>query len=161
MITKTHDQLLVIGHSYNGAHGAFEVVGETLIFPDGFVPTEEECNTILLSKAKKEASDSVDADYERKRQTYLTSGSTMAMVYLLKAAEAKLYQSNPEGSFPFLTASVNAGEAADLASAATYVLGRESMLINLAANLEEERLTKKIAITNATTVAEVNAVLEG
>lgn len=154
------EELLKIGQYYSDAHNGSNIANNQLTFMDGFVPTAEEMELALLTTAKKSATAEIDSQYESKRQTYLTSGSTMAMVYLLKAAEAKLYKADPNsGSFPFLTASVEAGEAESLGQAADRVLGLQGALIQIAANLEKERLSKKIAVANATTVAEVETIL--
>ena len=153
-------QLACIGRFYKSEHLGFDIANGEITFHDGFIPTEEEKQAAILAITKQEVAREIDDRYERKRQEAITSGAGMAMVYLLKAAEARNYQVDPNGSYPLLTASVNSGEATDLAAAATRVLGRESALVNYAATLEQERLTKKIAITNATTVEEVNAILQ-
>lgn len=155
-MTYTHENLVLIGHALN--QGAFTVRGEEITFDNGFIPTDKQMEDALLATKKSEAIAEIDAGFEAKRQTYLTSGATMSMVYKLKSEQAKAYKANPNGTYKMLQASVTAGEAATLEDAADLILGKELQLIAIASQLEAERLTRKIAIENATTLEELNGL---
>jgi len=156
-----HQELLKIAKSFKEDHPEFNIADGVITLIDGFKPTQAQQKAALLSITKQEANDFIDSKFEAMRQKHLTSGSTQAMVYLLKAAEAKLYKIDPSGSCPFLQASVTAGEATDLAVAADYILTKETELIGLAAQLEASRLTAKRAVEAATTVEAIEAIISG
>lgn len=152
-----HNELVAVGYKLN--HGIFQIIGEypnvEFVFEDGYSPSMEDITRALLLVKKEQALALVDEEYEAKRQAYLTAGATMSMVYQLKAQEAKQYKQDPGGHFLLLQASVDAGEAENIEAAADMILERENFLIVMAAQLEEERLKKKIAIKNAATIEEL------
>ena len=150
-----HEDLIIVGHSLSAEHGAFQVRGTELIFPDGYKPTEEECEAALLAHAEQTKLAEIDSEYEARRQSYLTAGATMAMVYYNKFIEAQAYKVDPTGTYPMLEASVKAGEAADTNAAADLILSKASQLSLIAAGLEEERLAKKIAVNSATKLKDI------
>lgn len=152
-MTYSHENLVTIGHALN--QGAFTVRGEEITFESGFIPSEKQLEEALLRTKKSEAIAKIDAEYEQKRQTYLTSGATMSMVYTAKYNEAKAYASNPTGNFPLLQASVDSGEVDNLEDASVLILGKAAQLAAIAASLETERLTRKRAIERARTIQEI------
>lgn len=150
-----HQSLIKIGQYFRKSHQGYNIKGEEIEFFDGFIPSEKEMADALLAIKKSEATAKIDEEFEAKRQSYLTSGATMSMVYKLKSEQAKAYKANPNGTYKMLQASVTAGEAATLEDAADFILGKESQLIAIASQLETERLSRKIAVENAVTIEEI------
>lgn len=153
-----HTELLDIALFYKEDHPIFNIVDGVLSFEDGFKPTKAQKDTALLEMAKKRKYEKIDNFYSKQRAKMLSPGAFMDMIYLLKAQEAKAYLGNQPGQYLLLNASVQAGEAADLDEAAELILTKETELLTSAAQMEEQRLSKKIAVKNASTLAELEAI---
>jgi len=153
-----NNDLIDIAVFYKADHGGFTIADGVLTFVDGFEPTKKQKDTALLEMAKKRKYEEIDNFYSRQRAKMLSPGAFMDMIYLLKAQEAKAYLGNQPGQYLLLNASVQAGEAADLDEAAELILTKETELLTSAAQMEEQRLTKKIAVKNASTLAELEAI---
>jgi hypothetical protein len=153
-----NNDLIDIAVFYKADHGGFTIADGVLTFEDGFEPTKKQKDTALLEMAKKRKASEVDQYFSNQRVKILSPGAFMDMIYLLKAQEAKAYLANDPGEYPLLNASVQAGEAADLDEAANTILEKETALRNIAAQMEQQRLAKKIAIKNAKTLAELEAI---
>jgi hypothetical protein len=111
-----------------------------------------------LTTVKAEASARIDREAELARLKYITSGSGQALEYQEAAEEAARYvATNGAGAYPMLQASVDAGEAADLASAAALISTRENAWATVGANIRRLRLTAKRAVDAAASVDEVAA----
>lgn len=153
-----NDDLIDIAIFYKADHGGFTIANGVLTFEDGFEPTKKQKDTALLEMAKKRKFEKIDNFYSRQRVKLLSPGAFMDMIYLLKAQEAKAYLANDPGAYLLLNASVQAGEAEDLDEAANLILTKETELLASAAQMEQERLSKKIAVKNAKTLAELEAI---
>lgn len=153
-----NNDLIDIAVFYKADHGGFTIADGVLTFVDGFEPTKKQKDTALLEMAKKRKYEEIDNFYSKQRAKLLSPGAFMDMIYLLKAQEAKAYLGNQPGQYLLLNASVQAGEAADLDEAAELILTKETELLTSAAQMEEQRLTKKIAVKNASTLAELEAI---
>jgi len=153
-----NNDLIDIAVFYKADHGGFTIADGVLTFVDGFEPTKKQKDTALLEMAKKRKYEEIDNFYSRQRAKMLSPGAFMDMIYLLKAQEAKAYLGNQPGQYLLLNASVQAGEAADLDEAAELIVTKETELLTSAAQMEEQRLTKKIAVKNASTLAELEAI---
>jgi hypothetical protein len=153
-----NNDLIDIAVFYKADHGGFTIADGVLTFVDGFEPTKKQKDTALLEMAKKRKYEEIDNFYSKQRAKLLSPGAFMDMIYLLKAQEAKAYLGNQPGQYLLLNASVQAGEAADLDEAAELIVTKETELLTSAAQMEEQRLTKKIAVKNASTLAELEAI---
>jgi hypothetical protein len=69
--------------------------------------------------------------------------------------EADRFQQGRPGSYPFLEAAVDAGEAADLAESAAKVLAEQAAFETIGAALRRLRLQARREVQMATTPAEV------
>ena len=152
------NDLIDIAIFYKADHGGFTIADGVLTFVDGFETTKKQKDTALLEMAKKRKYEEIDNFYSKQRAKMLSPGAFMDMIYLLKAQEAKAYLGNQPGQYLLLNASVQAGEAEDLDEAAELILTKETELLTSAAQMEEQRLSKKIAVKNATTIAELEAI---
>lgn len=143
--TPTHDPLThVASMSYD-------------IRPDG-VTRIWQVTPRELGAVKADAKARIDLDAEAARLRYITAGSGQAMEYQEAAAEAVRYvATSGAGAYPMLQASVDAGEAANLAAAAALITAREDAWATIGANIRRLRLTAKRAIDAATTVEQVQA----
>lgn len=122
----------------------------------------------VLADIKSTLLNRIDADAERERGSYLTSGSGMAMVYLEKFAQAQavaaigqaaadaMTQSDRESQFPTLSASIGI-EAASLWDCAHLVLEKYAQFAALSLYIERARLAGKAAVKAATTIEGVRA----
>lgn len=111
-----------------------------------------------LATVKAEAKAQIDLDAEHARLRYITAGAGQALEYQEAAEEAVRYAATGgAGAYPMLQASVDAGEAPDLAAAAALITGRENAWATIGANIRRLRLTAKRGIEAATTVDEAAA----
>lgn len=145
MTTPTHDPLThVASMSYD-------------IRPDG-VTRIWQVTPRELGAVKADAKARIDADAETARLRYITAGSGQAMEYQEAAAEAVRYvATSGAGAYPMLQASVDAGEAANLAAAAALITAREDAWANIGANIRRLRIAAKRAVDAATTVEQVKS----
>jgi hypothetical protein len=103
----------------------------------------------------------IDADAETARLKYITAGAGQALEYQEAAEEAARYiATGGAGAYPMLQASVDAGEAPDLATAAALIGARENAWATIGANIRRLRLTAKRAVDAATTVEQVQAAAQ-
>jgi len=111
-----------------------------------------------LETVKAECKVIIDRDAEAARLKYITAGSGQALEYNEAASEAVRYAATGgAGAYPMLQASVDAGEAPDLAAAAALITSRENAWATIGANIRRLRLTAKRGIEAATTVEQVQA----
>lgn len=111
-----------------------------------------------LATVKAETKARIDREAEDARLRYITAGAGQALEYQEAAEEAVRYAATGgAGAYPMLQASVDAGEAPDLATAAALITGRENAWATIGANIRRLRLTAKRAIDTATTVDEAAA----
>lgn len=111
-----------------------------------------------LATVKAEAKARIDLEAEQSRLRYITAGAGQALEYNEAAEEAVRYAATSgAGAYPMLQASVDAGEAPDLATAAALITGRENAWATIGANIRRLRLTAKRGIEAATTVEQVQA----
>lgn len=111
-----------------------------------------------LITVKTESKARIDFEAESARQRYITAGAGQAMEYQEAAEEAVRYTATGgAGAYPMLQASVDAGEAPDLAAAAALITGRENAWATIGAEIRRLRLTAKRAVDAATTVEQVQA----
>lgn len=103
----------------------------------------------------------VDATAENLRLSYITPGAGQALEYREVADEAQRYAADPSGDFPLLQASVDAGEAGDIASAAALVAARHDAWISVGAAIRAARIAGKRAIDAASSAADAHAAYEG
>jgi hypothetical protein len=100
----------------------------------------------------------IDREAEEARLRYITAGAGQALEYQEAAEEAVRYAATGgAGAYPMLQASVDAGEAPDLATAATLIGARENAWATIGATIRRLRLTAKRAVDAATSVDEVAA----
>lgn len=113
---------------------------------------------IDLADVKAKAKAEIDRKAEDARLKYITGGSGQALEYKEVADEAVRYvATSGAGLYPMLQASVDAGEAPDLAAAAALITSRENAWATIGANIRRLRLTAKRGIEAATTVEQVQA----
>jgi hypothetical protein len=111
-----------------------------------------------LATVKAEIKARIDRVAEEARLRYITAGAGQALEYREAAEEAARYGSTGgSGAYPMLQASVDAGEAADLAAAAALIAARENAWATIGAEIRRLRLMAKRAIDAATTVEQVQA----
>lgn len=111
-----------------------------------------------LDAVKAEAKSRIDRQAEVARLQYITDGAGQALEYKEAASEAVRYAATGgAGAYPMLQASVDAGEAPDLAAAAALITSRENAWATIGANIRRLRLTAKRGIEAATTVEQVQA----
>lgn len=111
-----------------------------------------------LATVKSESKARIDREAEAARLQYITDGAGQALEYQEAAEEAVRYAATGgAGAYPMLQASVDAGEAADLAAAAALITSRENAWATIGANIRRLRLTAKRGIEAATTVEQVQA----
>lgn len=114
-----------------------------------------------LETVKAECKAIIDRDAETSRLKYITAGSGQALEYQEVADEAARYQeAGGLGSYPMLQASVDAGEAANLAAAAALVLQREAAWATAGSTIRRLRIAAKLAISAATTIDQVRAATQ-
>lgn len=100
-----------------------------------------------LVTVKTELKNRIDRDAESERMKYLTSGAGQAQEYQEALQQAKGYTADSVYTpVDMLQASINAGEAVDLAGAATLIIGRYDAWRAIGAGIREKRLTGKAAI---------------
>lgn len=105
-----------------------------------------------LSEVKAELIRRVDRDAERERMRHITPGNGQALEYLYVAAEARAFLIDPNGDFPLLQASVDAGEVDSLGEAASTVLGKSAEWLRIGAEIRRRRLCAKRGISDANDV---------
>jgi hypothetical protein len=111
-----------------------------------------------LATVKAETKVRIDEAAETARLRYITAGAGQALEYQEAAEEAARYAATGgAGAYPMLQASVEAGEAPDLATAATLIGARENAWATIGANIRKLRLTAKRAVDAAISVDEVAA----
>jgi hypothetical protein len=130
------------------------VTGESVQFDGSKVVVTRTYGTPNLQPLKAEAKAQIDRQAEDARQRYITAGAGQALEYQEAAEEAVRYAATGgAGSYPMLQASVDAGEAPDLAAAAALITARENAWATIGATIRRLRLTAKRAVDAATTVA--------
>jgi len=126
------------------------------------IPTEADINTFYtnylahpdrLVEYKTKAKEAIDYMAEVVRLKYVTPGSAQAMTYQEKGEEAADYvaASYPAdlSSYPFIQAEINAtGKTKE--AAADDILAQKAAWIAVGASIEEERLSGKKAVDDAT-----------
>lgn len=111
-----------------------------------------------LAEYKAKLKARIDREAEDARLRYITAGAGQALEYQEAAEEAVRYAATGgAGAYPMLQASVDAGEAPDLATAATLIGARENAWATIGANIRKLRLTAKRAVDAAGSVDEVAA----
>lgn len=111
-----------------------------------------------LATVKAETKARIDREAEEARLRYITGGAGQALEYQEAAEEAARYAATGgAGAYPMLQSSVEAGEAPDLATAATLIGARENAWATIGANIRKLRLTAKRAVDAAISVDEVAA----
>lgn len=171
------------GETRTGAVVGAEVGGDALLVdrmldfapPDGSPPVASETarydgtsvvvtrtyGAVDLHPVKVAAKSRIDREAEEARQRYITSGAGQAMEYQEASKEAARYVASAGvGIYPMLQASVDSGEATDLAAAAALVANRESLWAAIGSNIRRLRLTAKRAVDAATTVAEIRSATQ-
>ncbi len=96
--------------------------------------------------------DQIDREAGAFRQRFITSVPGQAQTYVEKEREALAYQSDPEGSYPFLTAEAVA-TGSTVAAVAALVAGTAAAWRQLGAAIEGRRMGAKQAVKSATTWA--------
>jgi hypothetical protein len=105
-----------------------------------------------LATVKAEAKAQIDLDAEHARLRYITAGAGQALEYQEASDEAvRITATGGVGLYPMLQASVDAGEASDLAAAATLVLQRENACTTIFSEIRRLRLSAKRAVDQAET----------
>jgi hypothetical protein len=102
-----------------------------------------------LAEVKADLVARIDRDAERERLKYITAGDGQALEYIYVVMEARAFQADPNGGFPLLQASVDAGEAGTLGEAAALVLSKNAEWLAIGARIRTERLKAKRAIDTA------------
>jgi len=111
-----------------------------------------------LDAVKLDAKTRIDLEAEAARLKYITAGSGQALEYNEAAEEAVRYAATGgAGGYPMLQASVDAGEAPDLATAAALITAREDAWARIGATIRRLRLTAKRGVEAATTLEQVQA----
>lgn len=116
-----------------------------------------------LASVKAELKQQIDDEAEVARLRHITAGSGQAMEYIEVAKEARNYALDPlpqPTEYPMLWASVEAGEAADLAGAVDLIRQREAAGVIIGADIRKKRIAAKRAVTAATTVEEARAAAQ-
>lgn len=107
-----------------------------------------------LATVKAEAKFRIDEAAEAARLKYITPGSGQALEYQEVAREAANYVIDPDpqpSEYPLLNASVQAGEAADMAAAVALVQARDAAWTAIGAQIRQLRIAAKRAVDAATT----------
>lgn len=113
-----------------------------------------------LVEVKTSLKAQVDVRAEQIRLNYITAGDGQALEYREVADEAERYAVSPVGSFPLLQASVDSGEAVNLAAAAALVAARHAAWKTIGAAIRKTRLEAKIAIDAAADEAAARAIFD-
>lgn len=118
--------------------------------------------TAYYDSLKTVAKNSVDAAAERARLRYITSGSGQALVYQEKGEQASAYVTAgypaDTTGYPFIEAEINAtGKTKE--AAADDILTQRTAWISLGATIEQERLSGKKSIDDATDKAGIDTAL--
>lgn len=92
----------------------------------------------------------IDSQAGEFRQRFITSVPGQAQTYVEKKREALAYQSDPEGSYPFLTAEATA-TGSTVATVAALVAGTAAAWRQLGAAIEGRRMGAKQAVKAAST----------
>lgn len=117
----------------------------------------------LLDIEKDNAKDIIDSTAERARLRHITTGSGQAMVYQEKGDQALDFVAAGYPStltdYPLIDAEVNAtGKSPQ--QAADDILTKRSQWIHVGAQIEEYRLSGKQQVESASTMSEVEDVLD-
>lgn len=105
-----------------------------------------------LTEVKNKLIADIDRRAERERLKHITPGVGQALEYAYAANEARAFQSDPNGDFPLLQASVDAGEAKSITEAADLVLARNAAWTKMGADIRRRRLAGKRGVNGATDV---------
>lgn len=128
------------------------VTGETAAFDGTQVIVTRSYGPPDLTPLKLAAKNTIDANAELARLRYITPGAGQALEYQEASDEASRYViTNGAGAYPMLQASVNAGEAPDLATAASIISAREAAWASIGAQIRQLRIAGKLAVDAAQT----------
>jgi hypothetical protein len=120
-----------------------------------------EIEIMAVSDAKRMFTEMIDNAAEAERLKYITMGAGQALEYQRVAEEARrFWLDNTTNDFPMLQASVDAGEANDLAEAAELVSSKDAAWQSIGAEIRRIRLAAKIALDEAETVEAVAAAYD-
>lgn len=116
-----------------------------------------------LTAAQARAVEAINAQIGEARRPYITTIPGQEMIYQAKQAEAQAWiaaEAPDLADYPLLSAEIGitAPEADQLAQ---LWLNMAALWLQVAGQLEAQRLTLTAAVAAATTVAEVEAVLDG
>ncbi len=144
--------------SFSGDNYAGLVWLDNTTLPPSQPELESWIESTRLQRAKTAAKARIDREAEEARLRYITAGAGQALEYQEAAEEAARYvATGGAGAYPMLQASVDAGEAADLASASALISAHENAWAMVGSTIRRLRLTAKRAVDAATTVEQVQA----
>jgi hypothetical protein len=134
------------------------VTGQTSVVSGSRVVVTRSYGAIDLAPIKASLKQRIDIEAENARLKYITPGSGQALEYREAADEATRWaELSGQGVYPMLQASVDAGEAPNLAAAAAMISQRENAYAIIGATIRRLRLSAKRAVDEATDVATANA----
>jgi len=102
-----------------------------------------------LATVKADLSRRIDRRAESERLKHITPGTGQALEYACVVNEVHAFHSDPNGAYPLLDASVDAGEAKSLAEAADLVLSKSAAWAAICADIRKRRLVAKRGIEAA------------